>query len=305
MRVAVIGAGAMGGLWASRLDASGHEVTVVDVAEPIVERIRAEGLQVEGPGDKRTISHPRATTEPASIGEVDAVFFFVKAAHTESAALAAAPLVGESTMVATLQNGWGNADVLAEHFRPAQIVMGVTYNSATVGAPGQIAHTGAGPSFIGAYESDSPPPDELSELQSAADLPTTVAVDIRQEVWKKLILNAVTLPTSALTGLTAGALGASPAMSDLLEGLCNESVAVANAMGLDIDSSERLSTIHAVLERAGAGKASMLQDVEARRKTEIEVINEAVVREAARYNVAAPLNSAMSSLVKALEGGYL
>ncbi|MEX2374887.1 MAG: 2-dehydropantoate 2-reductase [Dehalococcoidia bacterium] len=305
MKIAVIGAGAMGGLWASQLTASGHEVTVVDVSESVVERIRAEGLEVEGPGGERTTSHPRATTHSESIGVVDVVFFFVKAAHTDSAARVAVSLVAESTIVATLQNGWGNADVLAGHFRPAQIVMGVTYNSATVRAPGQIAHTGSGPSFIGSYEKSGPPPNELAELQDSADLPTTIAGDIRQEVWKKLILNAVTLPTSALTGLTAGALGSSAVMSDLLKALCDESVAVANAMGLGIDPSERLSTIHAVLERAGAGKASMLQDVEARRKTEIEVINEAVVKEAARYDLAVPLNSAMTSLVKALEGGYL
>ncbi len=128
---------------------------------------------------------------------------------------------------------------------------------------------------------------------------------MRTEIWKKLVLNAATLPTAALSRLTAGALGEPGELRDLVDGLAAETVAVAVAQGLGIDLGERIAAIHGVLERAGTGKASMLQDVLAARKTEIETVNGAVVAAAAEHGVPVPLNSAMVSLVHGLERSYL
>jgi 2-dehydropantoate 2-reductase len=129
--------------------------------------------------------------------------------------------------------------------------------------------------------------------------------EIRTEIWKKLVLNSATLPTSALTGLTAGALGLrDDVMLELVDDIARESTAVARAQGYDIDPKERVDSINGLLERAGLGKASMLQDVEAGRRTEIDVINGAVARAAGEHGVPAPLNRAMFSLVKGYERAH-
>jgi 2-dehydropantoate 2-reductase len=139
---------------------------------------------------------------------------------------------------------------------------------------------------------------------TAAGIETTVSDRIKTEVWKKLILNCATLPTSGLTRLRAGELGEPGPVLDLLDTITAEAVRVANALGHDIDLEERIETIHALLARGGAGKASMLQDVEAKRKTEIEVINGAVVREAETLGIDVSINRAMVALINGLERSW-
>lgn len=305
MDVAVVGAGAVGGLWATKLTRSGLSVALVDVASEIVEAVRRDGLVLQEAEQTETV-HPLITANPAEIGPVDAVFFFVKAHHTAAAAALAQPLVTSATTVASLQNGWGNADVLAQTYPAGQIVIGVTYHSATVLAPGRVAHTATGPSFVGPYIDDAPP-DRAATVRAmlnAAGFEVTLAPQIKTEIWKKLVLNCATLPTSALTRLRAGDLGAPGPLLDLVDAVALEAVAVARAQGYDIDPQERVTRINAALANAGAGKASMLQDVEACRKTEIEVINGAVVRAAERVGVEVPLNRAMVALINGLERGW-
>jgi 2-dehydropantoate 2-reductase len=305
MRVAVVGAGAMGGVWAARLSAAGTPVAVVDVDPNVVSAIATGGLVLQN-SDGTETARPQATTRPEDLGSCDVVFFFVKAHHTASAAQLARPIVGSSTTVVSLQNGWGNADVLADTYRPDQIVMGVTYHSATVIAPGRVAHTGKGATYLGPYV-DGAPLDRaaaVGRLLGGAGIDITVTPQVKVEVWKKLILNAATLPAAALTRLRAGDLGQPGPMLDLVDALAAEAVQVARAQGYAIDLAERTERIHAVLAGAGAGKASMLQDVEAHRKTEIEVINGAVVRAAEKVGMDVPLNRAMVALIGGLERGW-
>jgi 2-dehydropantoate 2-reductase len=127
---------------------------------------------------------------------------------------------------------------------------------------------------------------------------------VRTEIWRKLVLNAATLPTAALTTLRAGELGVPGPMLDLVDALAAEAVAVAQAQGLAIELDERVERIHATLERAGAGKPSMLQDAEAHRKTEVERINGAVVAAGDASGVAVPLNRAMLALIGGLERSW-
>jgi len=296
MRVAVVGAGAMGGLWAARIGATGTPVTIVDVSEALVSAVKADGLSVQT-GDAVETARPDAVTDPSAVGPADVVFFFVKAQHTASAADMARPLVGPDTTVVSQQNGWGNA---------AQMVIGVTYHSATVLGPGRVAHTGQGPTVVGPYEDGGglDRAKRVSALLCGAGIDTTVTPGVKTEVWKKLILNAATLPTASLTRLRAGSLGEPGPLLDLVDAVACEAVAVARAQGYEIDRQERLERIHTVLAGAGQGKGSMLQDVEARRKTEVEVINGAVVRAAERSGIDVPLNKAMVALIGGLERGW-
>jgi 2-dehydropantoate 2-reductase len=301
MRIAVVGAGAMGSIFGAALARGGDEVTLVDVAEPLVEKLNADGVTVVR-GDDRTTTSVTATTDPGSVGPVDAGVFFVKCYHTASAAELARPLVGAETVVTSLQNGWGNGDVLAAAFPPEQVVVGVTYNSGLIVDLGVVMHPADQPTFVGAFaDGDTGRAERLAEALERAGLATTVTSPVQPEIWKKLILNAATLPPAALAGMNAGALGAHEQMRGLIADTAREATAVAQALGYPIDAQERVETILALLERAGPTKASMLQDFEAGRRTEVDVINGAVVKAADEQDVPVPLNRAFVALVKGWE----
>lgn len=301
MKLAIVGAGAMGGALAAEAALAGHEVHIVDVSRQLVDHVNEHGLEIQG-ADSPVIGHPSATTDASSVGVVDLVILFVKAQHTRSALPAIQQLRGPDTVVLSLQNGWGNADVLAEALGTDRLVFGVTYHSCSLLGMGVVRHSGRGATMIGAYTAENTPAAEIAAAAlTASGWPTTVGADVRTEIWKKLILNAATLPTAALTGLTAGALGASASMRPVVDELIRESCAVAQAMGLGIDTAERTASIAEVLAGAGSGKASMLQDTEARRKTEIEVINAAVVRAGTEVGVPTPVNELMVALIAGLE----
>jgi 2-dehydropantoate 2-reductase len=295
----------MGGALAAEASAAGYEVTIVDVSAELIERVRADGLIVDSGAEPLHASVP-ITQDPASVGPVDITVVFVKAQHTRSAADVVAALLGPETLAVTLQNGWGNADVLASVLPPEQLVMGVTYHSCSVVGPGHVRHTGRGPTVVGPYlpAAGTAGAHRVAEFLSGAGWEATATTEVRTEIWKKLVLNAATLPTAALSGLPAGALGASGPLLELVDELAAEAVAVARAQGLKVDLAERVERIHAVLAGAGSGKASMLQDVEARRKTEVETVNGAVVRTGAEVGVPTPLNRAMLALINGVERSW-
>jgi 2-dehydropantoate 2-reductase len=301
VRAAVVGAGAMGSIFGARLAAGGVDTVLVDVAQPLVDKINADGVTVVR-GDEETTTRLPATCDPASVGAADLVVFFVKCYHTRSAAQMARPLVGPDTVVASLQNGWGNGDVLASVYEPERVVVGVTYNSGTVLGLGKVAHPGVGPTYMGPFAGESlEGAERLAAVLEQGGLEAHVTPEIRPEIWKKLILNAATLPTAALAGMNAGALTAHGQMHDLVSETAREAIAAARALGYQIDEQERIDYIHALLERAGPTKASMLQDFEGGRQTEVDVINGAVVRAADENGVPVPLNRAFVALVKGWE----
>jgi 2-dehydropantoate 2-reductase len=301
MRIAVVGAGAMGSIFGARLAGGGHEVVLVDVARSLVDRINEAGVTVVRGEESRTTRIP-ATTNPSETGTVDIVVFCVKCYHTASATELARPLVGPDTVVASLQNGWGNGDVLAAAFPPEQVVVGVTYNSGAVTEPGTVVHPADQPTLVGMFTGDeNARAARLAEALQSSGLQTQVVSPVRPEIWKKLILNAATLPTAALTGMNAGALTAHDRMRDLVSETAREATEVARSLGYDIDPDERVAYIHALLEKAGPARGSMLQDFEAGRRTEIDVINGAVVRAANEHGVEVPLNRAFVGLVKGWE----
>jgi 2-dehydropantoate 2-reductase len=301
MRIAIVGAGAMGSIFGAALARGDHDVILVDVAESLVGTVNANGVTIVR-GDERATTPVAATRDPASFGVADLVVFFVKCYHTAAAAENARPLVGPDTVVASLQNGWGNGDVLAAAYGPEQVVVGVTYNSGLVLEPGVVMHPADQPTFVGTFvDGDGTRAEQLATALETGGLAATVVSPVRPEIWKKLILNAATLPTSALTGMNAGALGAHEHMRELVSETAREATTVAQALGYPIDADERVDTILALLERAGPTKGSMLQDFEAGRRTEIDVINGAVVKAADEHGVEVPLNSSFVALVKGWE----
>lgn len=305
MKIAVIGAGAMGSIYGAAFTEAEYDTVLVDVAAPLVEKLTTEGVEIDHDGERRLV-RVQATSDPASVGFVDLVVFFVKCYHTPTAAAQVLPLVGDSTVLVSLQNGWGNGDVLAQTFSAERIVVGVSYHSAAAVGLGSVAHTAAGPTFIGPYVGSSLETSDLvASVIRASGFEALVMPDIRAQIWKKLTLNAAVNAASALTGLTAEALGKpDDAMIEVVDELARETVAIARAQGYNLDPQEEVESARAILFRAGPTKPSMLQDVEAGRRTEIDVINGAVVQAGVQHGIDAPLNRAMVALVKGYERAH-
>lgn len=305
MRAVVVGAGAMGSTFAAALARAGNDIVALDAASEVVGTINQRGIEVVEDGTSSFARVP-ATSSPSEVGPVEVAIVFVKAHHTQAVAGSVRRYLSPNTVVASLQNGWGNADVLAKAVPPDRLVVGVTYHSCTLLGPGRAAHTGRGPTMVGPYEAggDTSGAEKVAELLSSAGFEVAVTPGVRLEIWKKLVLNAATLPVAGATGLRAGELADSGEVQDLVDALAAEAVLVANKLGLGVDLEERLTSIHKVLAGAGSGKPSMLQDIEARRKTEIEVINGVVARAAAELGLDVPLNRAMTSLVHGIERSW-
>lgn len=307
MRVAILGgAGAMGGIFGAWLHRAGHDVHLIDVSRPALDAIARDGLVVEEKDGTAPAFRVPATDDPATVGPVDLIVNFVKCYHTEAAIRSALPMLGPDTAILSLQNGWGNVDRIAAVAGRDRVLVGLTYHGGTLLAPGRVRHPGLGMTYLGELDGTRSPRLLLvDEALRSAGFETTVSPRILDEVWKKLALNCCTLPTSALLGFLAHELVAYPAARDAMALILEEVVAVARAKGIALDRDERWGAITGLLEKAVGGKASMLQDVEAGRQTEIEVINGAISVAGREAGVPTPVNDAMVAMVTALQSRYL
>jgi 2-dehydropantoate 2-reductase len=299
MRIAVLGgAGAMGSVFGGSLARAGHDVVLIDVWEEAVQEITRSGLTLESPDGSRQHIRVKAASSPNGLEPVDLVLVFVKCYQTEAAVRAAIPLLAPSTIVLTLQNGWGNGETIARLVGQERVLVGVTYHSATVLGPGHVRHTGRGPTYLGGLDARV---GDRAHALTEAGLPTTATAEVVREIWAKLALNACTLPTAALLGFRAGQLLRHEGTRRLMRALLEEVVLAARAAGIELDSQEQWEAMCTLLSRAADAKPSMLQDVERRRRTEIEVINGAVVRLGEAHGIPTPCNRTMVWLVSALE----
>lgn len=303
MRIAVLGgAGAMGGVFGALLARSRQDVTLVDVSKEAVDAIRSGGLRLDDSSGKAESIRVPATTAPSEVGVVDLVLTFVKSYHTEAAVRSAAPLIGKHTTVLTLQNGWGNGPRIAAIVGEARVLVGVTYNSATVCGLGHVQHTGRGPTYLG--ELDGAISERATQIAMAftdAGLEATATSNVLKDIWSKLALNVCTLPTAALLGFRAGQLIEHEGTRSLMRALLAEVVVVAGRRGIPLSYDERWDAITGLLRRAAGATPSMLQDVQRRRRTEIEVINGAVVAAGRELDVPTPYNQSMVWLIESLQ----
>jgi 2-dehydropantoate 2-reductase len=307
MKIAILGGGgAMGGIFGGYLARAGNDVTLIDVSKAAVTAINDNGLTIEEKDGSQPVIKVPASDNPASVGPVDLIINFVKCYHTEAAVRAAAPMIGGDTAVLSLQNGWGNAPRIASIVGEDRVLVGLTYHGGTLLAPGRVKHPGSGMTYIG--ELTGKPSERLGkviEVFRAAQIETTQSDRILDEVWKKLALNACTLPVAGLLHLMSHELVAFDGTKSLMAAILKEVVAVAKAQGIALDYDERWAAITGLLEKAIGGKASMLQDVDAKRQTEIEVINGAIVDAGKRTGVATPVNETMVWMIQAKQAHYL
>jgi 2-dehydropantoate 2-reductase len=313
MKIAVIGAGAMGSVIGGLLAKAGNDVVLVDVWKEAVDSINGGGLKIEDKnGNVDTIkvhaTQPSPWPSPGGRGDatVDLLLVFVKCYHTESAVREALPMIGPNTIVLSLQNGWGNGPRIARIVGEEKLLLGVCYHSATVAGPGHVLHVGKGMTFMG--ELNGKMTERLARVAKTfneAGIEVTTTPTVLKEIWSKLALNVCTLPTSALLHFYAPQLVQHEAMLGLMRSLLREVIAVAKAQDIALDFEERWDAITGLLKRcAPNAKSSMLQDVEKGRITEIDVINGAIVEAGQRLGIATQYNDAMVQLIKSLEGTF-
>jgi 2-dehydropantoate 2-reductase len=225
--------------------------------------------------------------------------------HTESAIRQTAHAFAAGC-VATVQNGIGNEETIAQHVD--RVIRGTTFPAGKVIAPGHVQWDVKGNTTLGPFEPKPAPRDQVQRLADActrAGLPTEAVPDARGAQWRKVIFNAATNPIGALTGLTHGRVCEDPALRRLVSGLVDEGKAVVAAQGIELDADPEELIDHAAKpEVAYDHKASMLQDVEALRQTEIDYLNGGIVRFGKDRGVATPLNAAVWALVKGLEESW-
>jgi len=304
VRVCVVGCGAVGSLFAANLaNLDDVEVWAYDLSREHVDAINAGGLRLSGAGE--VVGRLTATTDAGELPQCDFGIVATKAMHTESAIAATAHAFAAGA-VCTVQNGLGNEEALAGHVE--RVIRGTTFPAGRILEPGHVQWDVKGDTTIGPFEPQPAPLAEVERLAKActrAGLPTTAVADARGPQWRKVIFNAATNPIGALTGLTHGRVCEDPALRALVSGLVDEGKAVAAAQGIVLDADPEELIDHAAKpEVAYDHKASMLQDVEARRKTEVEYLNGGIVRFGRELGVPTPLNEAILALVNGLERSW-
>jgi 2-dehydropantoate 2-reductase len=300
MKTVIIGAGAMGSLFGGLLTLSEEEVWLVDIWKDHIDTLCSKGLTLEEKGTSKVI-RVNATSDVVSIGKADLVIFFVKTYHTEKAVSDALVLQKQDTVFLTLQNGLGNEEAICKKVDRKNAMLGVTNHGATLLGPGHIRHAGWGKTYIG--ELDGKMTDrvtEIAQLFRKAEIETEASSNIQRLIWDKLLINVGVNALAALTGLKNGQLLDYPETMRLMEALVSEAVEVAKRTGLQIDENP-MNRVKAVIEATRENRCSMGQDLDYKRRTEIDAINGAVVKEAARMGISVPYNQMITHLIKVIE----
>jgi 2-dehydropantoate 2-reductase len=304
VKICIVGCGAVGSLFAANLaQLDDVEVWAYDLAADHVAAINEHGLRLSGAGN--VVGRVRATSDATELPACDFGIVATKAMHTDTAVAAVAPAF-EGGCVATVQNGVGNEEAIAGYV--GRVIRGTTFPAGRLVEPGHVQWDVKGDTTFGPFEPQPAPTAEIERLAEACTrggMPTQAVHDARGPQWRKVIFNAATNPLGALTGLTHGRVCERPDLRRLVTQLVDEGKAVAGAQGIELDADPEELIDHAAKpEVAYDHKASMLQDVEARRQTEVDYLNGGIVRFGREHGVPTPLNEAIVALIKGLEASW-
>jgi 2-dehydropantoate 2-reductase len=302
MKIAIVGCGAMGSVYAALLGAAGHEVWAIDAWREHVEAMRSNGLLLEGASGDRTV-RLNATTQAAEAGPCDLVIIATKAMHVEAAAESVRALLGPDTLVLSIQNGLGGPDTAARVLGRERLLVGVVGGfGASMRGPGHAHHNGWELVRLGELSGPiTPRLEKVAEVWRSGGFKVKCFDDIGQLVWEKLICNVCFSGTCALTEFTIAQVMNDPDAWEVASGCAKEAYAVARAKGVRLDIEEPVAYVRNFGSKIPDARPSMLLDHMAGRMSEIDAINGAIPVAGKALGVATPYNTVVSALVRAKE----
>lgn len=308
MKIAIVGSGNIGSLFGALLTGARQDVTLVDIRDDLVRAIQEGGIRIDLSSGESRHEYVKITRDITTIGMADLVIIAVKSYATLSAMESARPLIGRDTYVLSVQNGAGNIETIARVLGDdAHIIGGIFLCVITPLALNHLSWVvGTGGLKIGPVNGVMHPRvGDIADIFRRAGLEVTVSTQVQDLIWSKLLVNAP-LALAAILGITNDEYLAYPSTRQLIPMITAECIQVARAKGVTLDNPEDpTKPLLAMLEKFRTSgqkpKCSMLQDMEAGRKTEIDAINGSIVREGKKHHVPTPVNEVLVWLVKALE----
>lgn len=299
MRVVILGTGALGCLFAARLEAHAETWMVGTWAEAIG-AVRRNGIRVTDPDGRVWYAQVQATTDPSAVAPADVALVLVKSYQTDRAAAWAARLLTADGIAVSLQNGLDNGPRLAAALGRERAVVGVTYNAATLLGPGDVRHVARLATFVGETPGTGPRLEAFVRLLKEAGLDASATPEIAPLLWSKVLANAAINPLTALWRVPNGETLGTADRRAVLATLVREVAAVALADGIKLPVEDPIAHVESVCRSTAANRSSMLQDVERGRRTEIDSINGAIVAAGRRLGVPAPANELVWRLVRGI-----
>lgn len=301
MKIAVIGAGAMGSIYGGHLSLH-NDVTLIDTNPKVIETVQQNGLKIEENGQEN-IYRPSAAVSCEGMEPVDLIILFVKALYSKAALSGNRNLIGPNTYVMTLQNGSGHEDVLGESVPQDHIIIGTTEDNGAVLGFGHIRHGGVGNTNIGMLTEDRE--NFLNKLKESFDscgFNVRIHPSIQQLIWDKLFTNVSLSAVTAVLQVNIGYIAANEYAWQMTMALLHEAVETAHALGLEADEEKLAEKIRATSVGSPEGVTSICADIRAGRKTEVDTISGSVVRAAHKAGVPVPVHEFVVNTIHALEG---
>lgn len=302
MKIVIIGAGAMGCLYGGKLSAvPGNEVYLLDVWKDHIDAINQTGLMMEEK-ESELVYSVKAERDATKVGICDLAIIFVKSTLTDVAVRSNRAVFGPETVTLTLQNGLGNLELIAQEIGRENLLAGTTAHGALMLGPGRMRHTGFGKTVIGEIDGEKTERvARIVEVMEKAGLETDLSENVLGLVWDKLLVNVGINAITGITKLQNGQLVEYPEINDILERAVEEAVAVAKAKGIKLSFPDPVAHTRDVCVATAANKSSMLQDILNGKRTEIDMINGAIVREGKMVNIETPVNVVLTNLVRFME----
>ena len=309
LKIAVLGAGAMGCLFGGLLSEKGLDVVLIDVWKEHVDKINKDGLKMDGHGGDRFIKI-KATTEPNTVGKVDVIIVMCKATALEKALTNSKNIIGDKTVLMSFQNGIGHEAIMRKIAGKVKVLGATTTQASNILGPGNIKNHGSLPSWIGEYDGGiSERVTDIAETFSAHNLETIASKDVKKRKWMKLFALTAIGPLSAMFDLNHTELyienNAQNYSRDLGKKIILETREVALADGVQVSEEECLDMFNKIIDSKQTNKSSMAFDILYKRKSEIDFINGAVSKIGKGHGIATPLNDMLYKMIKVKEGTFI
>ncbi|MEQ8709422.1 MAG: 2-dehydropantoate 2-reductase [Rhodospirillales bacterium] len=302
MKIAIVGTGAMGCIYAALLADAGHEIWAIDVNEAHVTAMQTKGLRVEGASGDRVVK-VNATTKVADAGVCDLVIIATKGMHVAAACKSATSLIGPDSMVLSIQNGLGGPDIAASLLGEDRVMVGVVggFGASMVG-PGHARHAGMELVRLGERVGPvTPRLETVAETWRSGGFKVKCFDDIDQLIWEKLICNVGLSGPCGITGYSVGELLEDADAFGLTAAAVTEAFAVAKGRKIKLDFDDPVAYVRNFASKIPNSKPSLLQDIEAGRMSEIDVINGAIPPAAEALGLSAPVNTTLSRAIRVRE----